>query len=74
MSTFLIDEYDDEDERNEDRDGKSRRRYVCNPLPQEGMKCASCGSKDMWDDNFYWGCNSCGAGNILAKKPKKNNY
>jgi hypothetical protein len=28
------------------------------------MSCPRCGSNDLWDDNLWWGCNSCGyAGN-----------
>ena len=23
-------------------------------------KCWKCGSKDLWDDNLSYGCNSCG--------------
>lgn len=24
-------------------------------------KCFYCGSKDLWDDNLSYGCNSCGS-------------
>lgn len=24
-------------------------------------RCSKCGSKDLWDDNLHYGCNSCGA-------------
>lgn len=24
------------------------------------MACNRCGSNDLWDDNLWWGCNSCG--------------
>jgi hypothetical protein len=24
-------------------------------------RCHKCGSKDLWDDNLAYGCNSCGA-------------
>lgn len=24
------------------------------------MSCPRCGSNDLWDDNLWWGCNSCG--------------
>lgn len=24
-------------------------------------RCAQCGSKDIWDDNLAYGCNSCNA-------------
>ena len=28
------------------------------------MSCPRCGSNDLWDDNLWWGCNTCGyAGN-----------
>jgi hypothetical protein len=29
--------------------------------------CAHCGAKGtVWDDNLYWGCTNCQAGNILT--------
>lgn len=24
------------------------------------MSCPRCNSRDLWDDNLWWGCNSCG--------------
>ena len=24
------------------------------------MSCPRCGSRDIWDDNLSWGCESCG--------------
>ena len=24
-------------------------------------RCRKCGSKDLWDDNMHYGCNTCGA-------------
>lgn len=24
-------------------------------------RCKKCGSKDLWDDNLAYGCNTCGA-------------
>ena len=24
-------------------------------------RCSKCGSKDLWDDNLHYGCNSCNA-------------
>lgn len=24
-------------------------------------RCRKCGSTDLWDDNFHYGCNTCGA-------------
>lgn len=23
------------------------------------MACPNCGSEDIWDNNFHWGCNNC---------------
>ena len=24
------------------------------------MTCPRCGSNNLWDDNFFWGCDNCG--------------
>lgn len=31
------------------------------PVGHYTGRCAHCGSRDLWDDNLAYGCNSCGA-------------
>ena len=31
------------------------------PTGHHTGRCSKCGSNDLWDDNLFYGCNSCGA-------------
>lgn len=31
------------------------------PTGSHTGRCGNCGSKDLWEDNIAYGCNSCGA-------------
>lgn len=30
--------------------------------------CPKCGSKNTWDDNFWWGCSDCGWANNFEQR------
>jgi len=55
-------------------DERSRQRRLKDMTPQQRKnnpnaeptghftgRCRKCGSKDLWDDNAHYGCNTCGA-------------